>query len=193
MFTEKAQALVQLAKDFAFSAGTMELNILSLFMGILGAGGSYLANTIANNGAKETATKEATKKPATKDIGSCLAAATAAMQAFSKYKSMQNQEDAAEQNLEEALKIQNAPPPQINFTAAAMSGARSSGAGGSTGKTGGGFAQGEAQNPGPDSGSCNKNMGAAGMVQCAAARDRNLPAFVASPRFADEFKKTSKS
>lgn len=168
------------------------------------AGGGYAVNQAANaQAAKEAAAKDgaaegkdaAADKPKKKDYAACMSAATAVGTSVSKHRSMKSNENSANSNLQSAAAVEAAAT--AGTVAAFKPGA--TGAGGETDSNGNGggsgaFAQGNGGSASNSAGSCASRSSGVSVIQCAVQSDRNLPGFVTSPKFAQEFqKKTGQS
>jgi hypothetical protein len=172
---------------------------------IASAGGGYAMNAAANGqNAKsggEAAEKGAEKgkdaagKPKKKDFAACMNAATAVGTSITKFKGMQSNERAAETNLNSAMSVQAATAGEVKpFKPGADSGSSDANSGASGGGNGSDtFAQ-QGANGQSSGNACAPGGSGASVIQCAIQSDRNVPAFVTSPRFAQDFqKKTGQS
>lgn len=179
-------------------------NFASALTGIMTAGGSYMINSM-NKPAEEAikeGTKEGTKEAAKnqkpqKDWGSCLSAAVATAQAYSKYNQMQSSEQTVQSNLQSAQNLASLAANTRTDTSILPPGSTSGGIGGASSLRAGGSVgvpTAAAHNNVSDVRSCTnfRTQGTyEGFIQCAIANDKTLPSFVTSPNFPKEFKNSS--
>ena len=166
-------------------------NFTSAMMSIAGVGVGYAANQAMNS------SSEAGKKATEKDVGACLNAAMAALQAFMKYKSMQGQQDAVQSNLASAKAVQSsAASTQAAADSAYQPGQNGTGDNGTGANSGTNANNGLANNPTGTSSSAKSSCSGGGtsggaIMQCAVASDKTLPGFITDPKFTQEFQKDS--
>lgn len=130
-----------------------------------------------------------------KDPGACIIAATTAFQAYSNYKAAESHKKTKENSLDCAAALQsNASSTQTanasadGSTSSANGGATTSGSQNSNSTASGGTNADGTQN------ACDPTVTAANagmMINCALASDSTVPKYVATPKFADDFKKNS--
>ncbi len=163
----------------------------------LAAATTELTKDTVKEGAEEGAkqgVEQGTKK--TKDIGSCMNAATATTQSVSKFKSLEGQKETVKSSLESARSVTStqgtavADGSGISQSQAATAGGGPS-ADGSLGGPSGGPSDGGSSNP--CAGQLSGRSTPASTLQCAIARDPNIPRFVTTPKFAKEFQDRTKT
>ncbi|MGK5082120.1 hypothetical protein WDW37_02360 [Bdellovibrionota bacterium FG-1] len=187
-------------------------NFTSAIMAVGGVGAGFMINQQMNKGNDQTneakeakegakegekATKETKEVKKDKDIGACINAAMAGLQVFMKYRSMKNDDDSMQTNLDSAKKVADSNVLANNGAANGYNpqGQAANGSGGGTG--------GDTGNPSNPSdpnlattrqatcASARNNPTGGTILQCAIASDSTLPGFVSSPKFNSEFKKDS--
>lgn len=175
-------------------------NFTSAMMAVGGVAAGFAVNS-AVNGGKEVAkegVKEAPKKQ-DKDIGACLNAAMAALQAFMKYKSMQDSESTEQTNLASAKGLQaptgTTADGAASYQAATGGGVGTSGTSGNGGVANGNIAGSSTLVGNTSNSSCaglrSGSSSGSAIVQCATASDTTLPGFVNGSKFPEEFQKDS--
>jgi hypothetical protein len=192
--------------------GVLTENFMGAMMAIGGSVAGYMVNESFSNNGKTAAndaqqnTKQGTSKvkeafkAEQKDIGACIIAATAGIQIYMKMQAKETSKKTAETNLASAQALNesaatstdtavSAPTPTPDPTAtnyAAGGSARPEVISGSS-------TSGSSGNPcsglNTSNGYSNTNIGMA--ISCAIASDPNLPKYVSTPKFADDFKKSS--
>jgi hypothetical protein len=176
--------------------------------GIMGAGSSFLVNTVMSGGKKEAAEagEKAAEAPADdaakkakegkeseKDIGACVSALMAAGQAVSKYKSAESAEEtlnAAMDELSALTSTSTAAPLPASYSISTGEVTSASSVGTQTSATGSGESTSES---GGSETNCASSVATTGeAVSCAAAIDSGLPGFVSNPKFQKEFEKAAR-
>ena len=192
--------------------GVVTEDFSAAMSGIMGAGSSFLINSVMSGGkdeeaakagaeaAKETAPADANtsdaadkakpKAESKKDIGACLSSLMAAGQAVSKHGSAKSAEetlDAAMQELSSLVSINNAAALPGSVSISTGDTTQSSAVGTQTSATGTGEGVANVDTP---SSSCSGSVSTTGeAVVCAAAMDDGLPGFIRDPKFQKEFEK----
>ena len=201
------QTTAYVCTGVSLAGGATDAIVTKNFAGFLSSlPGTLIANKdLLFGGSKEppkaegdAAGKGDTAKKSNPDrTGSCISAATAAIQVISKTMDKKTQDKAAKSNLETAEKLKS--------TAIAQSGAGFNTEGGSGGSNGGGSTGSGSQasksvSSASDAGASDpcaaaQSTGSAeAHISCAIAQDPNIPGFVRSPKFAQEIKeKTGKN
>jgi len=180
--------------------GVVTENFSSAMSGIMGAGSSFLINSVMSGGkgeeaattdaAAEGAEKAKPKAESKKDIGACLSALMAAGQAVSKHSSAKSAEatlDAAMQELNSLVSVNNAAALPGSVSISTGETGQSSTVATQTSATGSGDTAAGVDVP---SSSCSGSVSTTGeAVVCAAALDGGLPGFIRDPKFQKEFEK----
>ncbi len=168
--------------------GVMTQQFINALYAVSGAVSGVIVNKFMSGA------KEAGKKTVNRDPGSCLAAASAAFIAYSKYTDMSSQNGTALSNLQsvnsllsQAAQTQSASTSGSTGTASAASQVAS---GSTTGATTSSQAVTATATTTPSNG-CGTTNTSNITIQCALAADSNLPPYVASIPFAQQFQKTS--
>jgi len=180
----------------------MTKNFSSALMAIGTAGVSYVTTRNATDQLKREATARAEaatlatgktvvaeKTKNAKDLGSCMAAATAGMQALGKNKAAGQNQQVYESSMASAEReISSATQNSPNADARPKTGTGGSGASGA-----GSPLAPIGANPESSSSVCAQAAGEGyqGVVACAMASDSNLPSFVNSPKLSDDFKRAT--
>jgi hypothetical protein len=171
-------------------------------MAIASAGGSIAINQGMKPSAEQAA-KTAGKggeQETQKDIGACIGAATATLQAVTKHKTMSDHEKIRDENLDSARAVQDDQATAVaggGYNAAPQAqqldsnGNPVSGGGGG----GGGNVAGGSNDPNSPKVACGQAKASGGnsgaFISCALAADKNMPGFVRDPRFAKNFQRAS--
>lgn len=176
-------------------------NFMMLATSIASAGGGLLANRVGSSmgaGTSSSAGNIAGKLGFTtgqKDIGSCLSAVNAGVQAWMKSSGMKSAKKSYEDNLklakaEHSGSGQAVQAPDVGSRSAATEGSTSGITGdGSSGTGGADFSSAESAS----SDACTNTSTGAAIIQCAIASDSTIPSGIMDPRFANDFNKISGS
>lgn len=175
-------------------------NYANVMMSIASSATGYIANNAINPAKPVVVTsggKTPTKPATQKDIGACLIAASAGFQTYTHYSGMKTSEATAKNNLSLAQAVvdaQSSTVPVVTQTPIAAATNSTPGPGGGLGRSGtsgiisNNTASGNPKACGTPS-LASGNTGA--MMQCAAASDSNLPKFITSSQFPNDFRKSS--